>query len=82
MTEGDSREPWMPEERLTVEQALTAYTSGVAFQAGDDRGGVLRPGSRADIVLLGADPREVEPLRIASIPVVATWCDSVQVHGS
>ncbi len=38
MTEGDFRDPWMPEERLTVEQALAAYTSGVAFQAGDERG--------------------------------------------
>ena len=54
MTEGDDRDAWMPEERVTVEQALAAYTSGVAFQAGDDRGGTLRAGARADVVLLAA----------------------------
>ena len=36
---------WMPQECLTVEEALLAYTSGVAFQAGDESGGVIRPGA-------------------------------------
>lgn len=81
MTEGDFREPWMPQERLTVEQALAAYTSGVAFQAGDERGGVLRPGARADVVLLGADPRRVPSLEIEDIEVLGTWCDGHRVHG-
>jgi predicted amidohydrolase YtcJ len=81
MTEGDDREPWMPHERLTVEQALTAYTAGVAFQAGDDRAGTLRPGARADVVLLAADPRRVPPLGIEDIAVLGTWCDGHRVHG-
>lgn len=80
MTEGDFRDPWMPEERLTVEQALSAYTAGVAFQGRDDRGGVLRPGARSDVVLLGADPRAVDPLAIDAIAVMGTWCDGVRVH--
>lgn len=81
MTEGDERDPWMPQERLTVEQALAAYTAGVAYQAGDERGGVLRPGARADVVLLGADPRRVPPLAIEDIEVLGTWCDGHRVHG-
>lgn len=82
MTEGDFRDPWMPEERLSVEQSLAAYTSGVAYQAGDDRAGTLRPGARSDVVLLGADPREVDPLQIAAIEVAGTWSDGVRVFGS
>ncbi len=80
-TDGSGRGPWMPEERLTVEQALLAYTSGVAFQAGDGRGGVIRPGSRADVVLLERDPRRVRPLEIEGIEVLGTWCDGDRVHG-
>ena len=81
MTEGDFRDPWVPEERLTVEQALAAYTSGVSFQAGDERAGVLRPGARSDIVLLANDPRRVQPLDIEAIEVLGTWCDGHRVHG-
>lgn len=82
MTEGDFRDAWVPEERLSVEQALAAYTSGVSFQAHDDRGGVLRPGARSDVVLLARDPRAVPPLEIESIAVVGTWCDGQRVHGA
>jgi predicted amidohydrolase YtcJ len=81
MTEGDFRDPWMPQERLSVEQALAAYTSGVAFQAGDERGGVLRPGARSDVVMLARDPRRVPPLEIEAIEVLGTWCDGHRVHG-
>jgi len=82
MTEGDFRDPWMPEERLTVEQALAAYTSGVAYQSGDDRAGTLRPGARADIVLLDRDPRSVTPLEISAIEVLGTWSDGRRIFGS
>ncbi len=82
MTEGDFRDSWMPDERLSVEQALAAYTSGVSFQAGDERGGVLRVGARSDVVLLGRDPRVVAPLEIESIEVLGTWCDGLRVHGA
>ncbi len=78
----DAGPPWMPEEQITVEQALAAYTSGVAFQAGDARAGVLRPGARSDVVLLGADPRSVPALEIAGIDVVGTWCDGTRTHGA
>ena len=63
------------------EQALAAYTSGVAFQAGDERGGVLRPGARSDVVMLARDPRRVPPLEIEAIEVLGTWCDGHRVHG-
>ena len=81
MTDGDFRDPWMPEERITVEQALAGYTAGVAFQAGDGRAGVLRPGARADIVWLGSDPRAVPALEIEAVEVIGTWCDGVRVFG-
>jgi predicted amidohydrolase YtcJ len=81
MTEGEFLDPWMPEERISVEQALTGYTAGVAFQAGDERAGVLRPGARADIVMLGSDPRMVPALEIEAVEVIGTWCDGQRVFG-
>jgi predicted amidohydrolase YtcJ len=81
MTEGDFLDPWMPEERIDVEQALAGYTAGVAFQAGDERAGVLRPGARADIVMLGSDPRAVPVLEIEAVEVIGTWCDGQRVFG-
>lgn len=73
--------PWMPEERITVEEALAAYTSGVAFQAKDAVAGIVRPGARADLVLLANDPRTVDPRAIADIAVLGTWCDGYRIHG-
>ncbi len=47
-----------PSERITVDQALHAYTSGAAYALGfEDRLGVLKPGGLADAVILDQDPR-------------------------
>ncbi len=64
---------WMPEECVTVDEALAAYTTGVAFQAGRDDAGVLRPGAVADLVLLAQDPRDVLTSEISTISVEGTW---------
>lgn len=70
---GEPEEGWIPHQRLTVEQALTAATSGVAHQAGaDDRLHVM-PGAPADLVLLSADPRAVDPMAIRHARVLGTW---------
>lgn len=65
--------PWMPEERISVDDALLAYTRGVAFQSARDDTGIIRPGARADLVWIAQDPRTVDPMKIGAIPVLATW---------
>jgi hypothetical protein len=72
-------EPWMPEECITVDDALLAYTAGVAFQAGDGTAGTIRPGARADLVWLAADPRTVDPMTIETIAVRGTWAGGQRV---
>lgn len=71
---------WIPQERITIEQALSAYTAGTAYQARDPRAGVLREGSRADIVMLACDPRSVGPMSVSSIEVLGTWLGGHRVH--
>ncbi|WP_415949719.1 amidohydrolase [Streptomyces sp. KLOTTS4A1] len=65
-----------PEEALTVDEALRAYTVAGAYACRwEDSAGSLTPGKRADLVVLGDDPRRVEPSRIGGIEVVTTFVD-------
>lgn len=72
-TDGRNPEGWTPAEKLTVAEALTAYTAGNAYAVFAERTrGVLRPGMQADLVLLGADLTRIAPDAIRTTPVVAT----------
>ncbi len=54
----DGRHPegWVPEQRITVDEALRAYTAGVAYAHFRERQeGVLRTGMLADMVVLNRD---------------------------
>ena len=60
-------------ERLSVTEALHAVTLGGAYQYfEEDRKGSLTVGKQADMVILGADPRKVDPATLADIPIVET----------
>ena len=65
---------WLPGERLTVEQALTAYTAGVGFQSFEDDRGALTVGARADVVVLDRDVLGGPPEATAEAQVLAVWC--------
>lgn len=65
-----------PDEGITVEEALYAYTVAGAYACHwDGSAGALAPGRRADLAVLGDDPRRVEPSRIGAIEVVAAYVD-------
>lgn len=52
-----SAEGWYPEQRLRLEEALAAFTTGPAYAAGmENRLGRLAPGYYADLILLESDP--------------------------
>ncbi len=64
---------WYPEQRLSVEEALSAYTYGAAYAAGmEDRLGKLAPGYLADLVILDQDPFTCPPENLAGIQCQAT----------
>ena len=65
---------WIPEQRLTFEQALNAYTRGAAFAAfAEDKIGSLEPGKWADFILIDRDPTKVDPQALARTQVLETW---------
>jgi predicted amidohydrolase YtcJ len=68
-----SKDSYFPEERLTVEQAVNAYTQGSAYaRFSDDRTGTLEPGKEADLAVLSQDIFSVKPEGIGKTKVAIT----------
>jgi len=71
-----------PQEKVSVEAAIRAVTTNAAWQChSEDVIGSLESGKLADLVILDADPRKVEPTAISDINVSETWLDGVKVYG-
>ncbi len=67
------RAPFHPEQRLTVEQAVRAYTIGAAYASGDEGWkGTLEPGKAADFICLSDDVFRMRPEEIHKVKVVRT----------
>lgn len=76
-TDGKPVEGWIPDQRLTINQALTAYTLNGAFASfEDDWKGLIRVGMLADLVVLSQDLFQIDPLQIH-----ATKVDMTLVNG-
>jgi len=62
-----------PEQKLTIEQALAAYTTGSAYaQFAEKEKGTLAPGMLADFVVLDRDLTKVAPPEILKTKVLRT----------
>ena len=71
--EGKNPDGWFPEQRLTVAEAIRAYTIENAWAAFmDDRTGSFTPGKYADLVLLDQDLLRIAPARIQQTRVDVT----------
>lgn len=71
--DGKNPQGWVPEEKITVEEALRAYTSGVAYALyADGKRGQIKPGYAADLVVLDRDLFTVPVDAIDSTQVLAT----------
>ena len=71
----DDRNPggWVPEQKITVEDALRAYTAGGAYASFDEKDrGTLERGKLADFVLIDRDLTRVAPETIRDAHVMLT----------
>ncbi len=71
----DGKHPngWVPEQKLTVAEAVEGYTLGSAYAEFQDREkGSITPGKLADMVLLSDDIFSVEPAAIREVTVETT----------
>jgi len=72
---------WMPEQKLTGEQALAGFTTGAAWAAfAEQRRGVLKVGADADFVVLPVDPVADPPEALLQAKVQVTVVDGVDVY--
>jgi predicted amidohydrolase YtcJ len=71
--DGKNPNGWVPEQKITVEEALRAYTSGPAYAMfTDGRRGKLAPGYLADLTVLDQDLTAIPPEAIEQAEVRAT----------
>ncbi len=71
---------WVPEQKITVEEALRAYTVNAAYASvEEDIKGILDPGKLADFVVLDRDITAVDPAEIWDMKVQQTWVGGKKV---
>jgi predicted amidohydrolase YtcJ len=79
----DDKNPdgWVPEQKITVEEALRAYTTAPAYASFDEaRKGMLAPGYLADLVMLDRDILKISPTEIRDAKVVMTMVGGKKVY--
>jgi len=79
----DGRNPagWIPEQRITVAQAVHAYTVGSAFAEHQETvKGSIQPGKLADVVVLSADIFVIPPEAIQKTKVDMTIFDGKVIY--
>jgi hypothetical protein len=81
--DGKHPEGWVPAEKISVEEAVRAYTAGSAYaEFADTEKGTLAPGALADIVILTGDIFSIEPARIRDVKVRTTIVGGRVVYDS
>lgn len=74
---------WLPQEAVTREQALAAYTADAAYAGfAEKRFGRLAPGERADFLLLDRDPLLAAPAELRATKVLETWIGGRRVFAA
>jgi predicted amidohydrolase YtcJ len=72
---------WVPREKISVEEALRAYTAANAIGGFmEDRLGVIRVGYLADLVVLSEDLTRIDPVTIPDVQVDYTIVEGAVVH--
>src|SRR5207249_8877047 len=69
----DGKQEYYPEQKLTIEQAIAAYTIGSAWaEFAEKEKGMLAPGMLADFVVLDRDITAIVPEKILGTQVLRT----------
>lgn len=80
--DGKNPRGWVPEQKITVEEAVRAYTSSCAYaEFAESLKGTLEPGKLADIAVLSRDIFRIDPDQIQKTDVVYTIAGGRIVFG-
>jgi predicted amidohydrolase YtcJ len=73
-------QPFLPDERLSLDEAMAAFTAGSAFVNHlDHETGTIEVGKLADLVLIDRNLRDMDG-PIGEAQVAATWVEGVEVY--
>ncbi len=79
-TDGKNPGGWFPEQKISVEEAVRAYTINNAYAAFEENDkGTIAPGKLADFVVLSEDIFSIDPVKIADVKVQMTVVGGVVV---
>ena len=79
--DGENPDGWVPEQKLTVEQALIGYTiTGAYASFEEDIKGSLEPGKLADFVIMDQNLLEINPAAIKDVKVLKTFVGGKKVY--
>ena len=79
--DGKHPDGWHPEQKLTLDEAIHAFTVGSAYaEFAEHLKGTITPGKLADIVMLDRDIYKINPSDIDKARVVLTVMDGRIVH--
>jgi hypothetical protein len=81
----DEKRPggWVPEQKITVEDALRAYTAGAAYAGySDDKRGVIKKGMLADLTMIDRDLTRIAPETIRDAKIVRTIVNGKVVYAA
>ena len=71
--DGEPRDGWLPEQKLTIQEALYLYTMGSAFNAYEENlKGSISAGKLADLVILSGSIEKIDPEQIKDLSVEKT----------
>jgi hypothetical protein len=79
--DGKNPNGWIPEQKITVEEAVRAYTSGSAYaEFQENVKGAITVGKLADLVILSDDIFTISPIEIEKTKVLTTIVDGKVVY--
>ena len=79
--DGKNSKGWVPEQKISVEEAVRAYTVGSAYAEFQETvKGSLTVGKLADFVMLSQDIFKIDPKEIENVKVLLTVVDGRTVY--
>jgi predicted amidohydrolase YtcJ len=79
--DGKHPDGWVPEQKITVAEAIRAYTWGSAYASFEDNiKGAIEPGKLADMAVLSSDILTIDPAAIDKVKVAITVFDGKVVY--
>jgi predicted amidohydrolase YtcJ len=79
--DGKNPNGWIPQQKITVDEAVRAYTVGSAYaEFQESVKGTITPGKLADLVILSRDIFSIDPVEIENVKVLMTIVDGRVVY--